>query len=205
MNSATTYMLDHLLEELGELSLGGFTVGLHIRLATPLIYRSTYPAIWTEYYNSNSYYLRDPLVFWGIGSTGTTRWSQIRLPDPFGVFGKAAAHGLKFGAASSYGPITSRSIVGMSASDREYNEEELAALTDLTVRLHLAAKPPSELTTAQIEALQCIANGDRHTAAAAKLGISESAFKARLTSARVRLEARTTSEALRKAREFRFL
>jgi LuxR family transcriptional regulator len=61
------------------------------------------------------------------------------------------------------------------------------------------------LTTAQIEALQCISNGDRHTAAAAKLGISESALKARLKSARIRLEARTTSEAVRKAREYRLL
>jgi LuxR family transcriptional regulator len=71
--------------------------------------------------------------------------------------------------------------------------------------LHIEAKPPSELTKAQIEALQCLANGDRHTAAAEKLGISESAFKARLQSARVRLEARTTSEAIRKAREYRLL
>jgi LuxR family transcriptional regulator, quorum-sensing system regulator SdiA len=118
---------------------------------------------------------------------------------------KAAGHGLKFGAVSSYGPITSRSIVGISRSDREFDDDELARLKELTIELHIQAKPPSELTKAQIEALECIANGDRHAAAAAKLGISESAFKARLQSARVRLEARTTSEALRKAREYRLL
>ena len=194
-----------LLDELTELARGGYTVGLHIRFATPLIYHSTYPSDWVDYYNSRSYYLRDPIVFWGIGSAGVTRWSQIRLPDPFGVFAKAAEHGLRYGAVSSYGPITSRSIVGIGAPDHEYSDEDLTTLADITARLHVAAKPPSDLTKAQIEALQCIANGDRHTAAAAKLGISESAFKARLTSARLRLEARTTSEALRKAREFRIL
>ncbi|MFZ1467767.1 MAG: autoinducer binding domain-containing protein [Paracoccaceae bacterium] len=194
-----------LLERLEQLAPMGYTVGLHIRFATPLMYRSSYPEAWVNHYNSHSYYLRDPLVFWGVGVEGTTRWSSIPLPDPFGVLKKAASHGLNYGAVSSYGPITSRSIVGISRSDREFDDEELACLRELTAQLHIEAKPPSDLTKAQIEALQCVANGDRHSAAAEKLGITESAFKARLTSARVRLEARTTSEALRKAREYRLL
>jgi LuxR family transcriptional regulator len=112
----------HLLEDLDRLAPMGYTVGLHIRFATPLFYRSSYPPAWVEYYNSHSYYLRDPLVFWGVGVEGTTRWSQIPLPDPFGVMKKAAGHGLKFGAVSSYGPITSRSIVGIGRSDREFTD-----------------------------------------------------------------------------------
>lgn len=205
-----TFMSDRrsvflLLGKLDQLAPMGYTVGLHIRYASPLVYKSSYPAEWVEHYNSHSYYLRDPLVFWGIGVEGTTRWSNIPLPDPFGVMKKAAAHGLSYGAVSSYGPITSRSIVGMARSDREFTDDELEQLREITVQLHIEAKPPSELTRAQIEALQCVSNGDRHGAAAAKLGISESAFKARLQSARIRLEARTTSEAIRKAREYRLL
>jgi len=195
----------HLLSDLEEIAPLGYTVGLHIRFASPLVYKSSYPPEWVERYNSHSYYLRDPLVFWGVGTAGTTRWSAIPLPDPFGVLKQAAAYGLKYGAVSSYGPITSRSIVGVSRGDREFSDDELAQVAELTVRLHIESKPPSELTKAQIEALQCVANGDRHTAASAKLGISESAFKARLQSARIRLEARTTSEAVRKAREYRLL
>jgi LuxR family transcriptional regulator, quorum-sensing system regulator SdiA len=197
--------LSMLLEQLDQMAPMGYTVGLHIRFATPLVYRSSYPAAWVEHYNNNSYYLRDPLVFWGVGVEGTTRWSSIPLPDPFGVMKKAAGHGLNYGAVSSYGPITSRSIVGIGRSDREFDNDELARLKEITIQLHIEAKPPSELTKAQIEALQCLANGDRNAAAAEKLGISESAFKARLLSARVRLEARTTSEAIRKAREYRLL
>jgi LuxR family transcriptional regulator len=194
-----------LLEKLDRLAPMGYTVGLHIRFATPLIYKSSYPAAWVEHYNSHSYYLRDPLVFWGVGVEGTTRWSAIPLPDPFGVMKKAANHGLNYGAVSSYGPITSRSIVGISRSDREFTDEEMGQLKEVTIQLHIEAKPPSELTKAQIEALQCLANGDRHAAAAEKLGITESAFKARVQSARIRLEARTASEAIRKAREYRLL
>ena len=194
-----------LLEQLDQLAPMGYTVGLHIRFATPLIYKSSYPASWVDHYNSHSYYLRDPLVFWGVGVEGTTRWSAIPLPDPFGVMKKAASHGLKFGAVSSYGPITSRSIVGIGREDREFSDEEMGQLKEVTIQLHIEAKPPSDLTKAQIEALQCLANGDRHAAAAEKLGITESAFKARVQSARIRLEARTASEAIRKAREYRLL
>ncbi len=194
-----------LLDELEQLAPMGYSVGLHIRFATPMVYKSSYPARWVEHYNLHSYYLRDPLVFWGIGVEGTTRWSSIPLPDPFGVLKKAAAHGLSYGAVSSYGPITSRSIVGVARADREFTDDELETLRELTIQLHVAAKPPSDLSKAQIEALQCVANGDRHSAAAEKLGITESAFKARLQSARTRLEARTTSEAIRKAREYRLL
>ncbi|WP_374398148.1 autoinducer binding domain-containing protein [Tabrizicola sp.] len=194
-----------LLEQLDRLAPMGYTVGLHIRFATPLIYKSSYPASWVDHYNSHSYYLRDPLVFWGVGVEGTTRWSAIPLPDPFGVMKKAASHGLKYGAVSSYGPITSRSIVGISRADREFSDEEMGQLKEVTIQLHIEAKPPSDLTKAQIEALQCLANGDRHAAAAEKLGITESAFKARVQSARIRLEARTASEAIRKAREYRLL
>lgn len=197
--------LTELYEELKELAPQGFAVGLHIRFASPLIYHSRYPEAWVEYYNSHSYYLRDPVIFWGIGTTGTRRWSEIPLPDPFDLLKKAASYGMRYGAVSSYGPITSRSMTGITRNDREFTDEEMERLADITARLHIAAKPPSELTKAQIEALQCIANGDRHTAAAAKLGISESAFKARLNSARIRLEARTAAEALRKAREYRLL
>lgn len=194
-----------LLDELQSIAPMGYTVGLHIRFASPLVYISTYPAEWVELYNGHSYYLRDPLVFWGVGVEGTARWSAIPFPDPFSVMKKAAGFGLRFGAVCSHGPITSRSIVGIARGDREFTEDEMAMLTELTTRLHIAAKPPGKLTRAQIEALRCLADGDRHTAAAEKLGISESALKARLVSARVRLEARTTSEAIKKAREYRLL
>lgn len=197
--------LSELYDELHQLAPEGYAVGLHIRFASPMIYHSCYPADWVAYYNANSYYLRDPLVFWCIGTAGTARWSEIPLPDPFNVLKKAAAHGMNYGVVSSYGPITSRSMTGICRSDREFSDDEMARLAEITVRLHIEARPTSELTKAQIEALQCIADGDRYTAAAAKLGISESAFKARLISARQRLDARTTSEALRKAREYRLL
>jgi LuxR family transcriptional regulator len=76
---------------------------------------------------------------------------------------------------------------------------------EIVRQLHAAAEPPTGLTAAQIEALALLSDGYRHAAAAAKLGISESALKARLLAARTRLRARTTAQALRKAREYGLL
>ena len=197
--------LDRLFSELSELAPRGFGAGLHIRHSTPLIYRSTYPSTWVEVYNSQSYYLRDPVVFWGFSVEATLRWSEINLPDPFGIMSKAALHGLKYGAACAHGPVSSRSIIGIARSDREFDAAELSAFEDLTRALHSATAPRSNLTRAQREALLCVASGDRYAEAAAKIGITESAFKARLQLARQRLGARTTTEAVRLAREHRWL
>lgn len=192
-------------DALSQMAPAGFSAGLHIRFASPLIYVRTYDEAWTKIYDENAYALRDPLVFWGLGVKGHTRWSAIRLPDPFNILGQARSHGLVYGAVVSCGPITSRSIVGMAHNEREFTDDEIAEAVKIVHNLHLAAEPPTELTPAQIEALRLLADGDRHAAAAAKLGISESAFKARLQSARVRLGARTTAQALKKAREYQLL
>ena len=93
----------------------------------------------------------------------------------------------------------------MAHNEREFTEDEIVQAAKIVQNLHRAAEPPTELTRAQIEALRLLADGDRHAAAAAKLGISESAFKARLQSARVRLGARTTAQALKKAREYQLI
>ena len=52
-----------------------------------------------------------------------------------------------------------------------------------------------ELSEKEIEALELMASGYRHALAAHKLGLTESGFKQRLVSARLKLGARTTTEA----------
>ncbi|MGB3406259.1 MAG: autoinducer binding domain-containing protein [Jannaschia sp.] len=193
------------LQRLDEIAPTGYTVGVHIRFASPLYLKSTYPQDWQDIYAANAYSLRDPLVFWGISKTGKIRWSEIALPDPFGVMRKAAEHDLTYGVVVSCGKITSRTIVGAARSDREFTDTEIDDIEEIALGLHDVTEPPDDLTPAMIEALRLVGDGYRHTAAAAELGISESALKARLSSARDRLGAKTTAEALRMAREYRLL
>lgn len=197
--------LDVELHQLSLMAPAGYSIGLHIRFTSPLFMFQSYDQAWLDHYTEHGYVLRDPMVAWGFSTTGTIRWSAPTLPDPFGLFKEAAEFGLHFGATVACGPIKSRTIASFARQDREFTDQEIAALALIVERLHAMTEPPEELTKAQIEALRCIAGGDRIAAAAAKLGISESALKARITSARARLMARTTAEAIQRAKDYRLM
>jgi LuxR family transcriptional regulator, quorum-sensing system regulator SdiA len=197
--------IDVELHQLALMAPAGYFVGLHIRFTAPLFTFQTYNQDWLDNYTEKGYVLRDPMVAWGFSATGSIRWSDPGLPDPFGLFKEAAHYGLNHGVTVACGPVKSRSIASFARKDREFEDDEIAAFVRIVQRLHSVTEPPEELTKAQIEALRCIAGGDRFTAAAAKLGISESALKARITSARVRLMARTTAEAIQRAKEYRLI
>jgi LuxR family transcriptional regulator len=197
--------LDTILRQLQANSPSGYMAGLHIRFAGPLLQFHSYTQDWVDYYTKNGFALRDPMIAWGFAKEGASRWSEISLPDPFGILAKAASYGLNFGVLVSSGPLSSRSIVGCARTDREFEDYEIARIAKLVHALHEATVPPDSLTLAQTEALQMVADGFRHAAAAAKIGISESAFKARLTAARNRLLARTTAEAIQRAKDYNIL
>ena len=190
---------------LAEMSPIGFSFSLHIRFAMPLLQNNTYPTGWTDLYGREAYALRDPIIAWGFSEIGVKRWSEIEIPDPFDIMGQAKSFSMNYGFAVSYGPMNSRTIATAAREDREFSDGEIDAFAKLIIQLHNITEPPESLTDAQIEALRCIAEGDRHAAAAARLNISESALKARLSSARTSLLARTTAEAIQRARDYRLL
>lgn len=197
--------LDFELKKLAQLSPAGYFVGLHIRFAAPLISFQTYDQGWLDHYTQQAYALRDPTIAWGFSTTGASRWSEFNIPDVFGILEEAKKYGLVYGVTVSCGPISSRTIASFSRNDREFEDSEITRIEDTVRRLHDITEPPEALSRSQIEALTCVANGMRHTQAAHKLGISESAFKARLNSARIKLLARTTAEALQRAKEYKLL
>ncbi len=197
--------LESELRRLGTLAPAGYSVGLHIRFAAPLMTFQTYSSTWIEHYTSQAYVMRDPMTAWGFSVEGAARWSEIDIPDPFGIMTEAATHGLKYGVQFAHGPVSSRTIASIARTDREFTDAECAEANDIVRNLHVLSEPPENLTRAQVAALRLIAAGDRHAAAAEKLSISESALKARLTAARQRLMARTTAEAVQRAKELRLL
>lgn len=193
------------LEELGHLAPAGYFIGLHIRFTSPLVIYQTYDQRWIEHYTANAYVLRDPATIWGMAHTGVIRWSDPAFADPHRILPEAAAFGLRYGLTVACGPSSSRSIAGFSRQDREFDTQEVRMVKACVERMHDRFVQPASLTPAQLEALRCLAAGDRHSDAATRLGISESAFKARIVSARERLSARTTAEAIRRARDHRLI
>lgn len=198
-------MMVEYLHQLEALAPKGYSAGIQIRFAAPLYMRSTYPQAWQDLYAENAFSLRDPLVFWGISKTGSTRWSEISLPDPFGVLDSAREHGLIYGAVISCGKITSRTIVGMARDDREFRDDEIAEAAVIAERLHAVTDAPKDLAPVTAEALSLVGDGLTTADAAARLNISEAAFEARLHSAQSDLGVATTAEALRLAREFKLI
>lgn len=187
------------------MATAGYFVGLHIRFASPLMMFQSYRQDWADHYTNNGYALRDPMIGWGFSTVGACRWSELNVPDPFGILEEAAEYGLRYGVTVSCGRVSSRTIAGAARGDREFEDAEISRVETIVNRLHDMTEPPESLTDAQVEALRLIAAGDRHAAAAAKLNISESALKARLMSARQRLLARTTAEAIQRAKDYRLL
>ncbi|MCB1355376.1 MAG: autoinducer binding domain-containing protein [Maritimibacter sp.] len=198
-------VIDELLNELAEHAMDGYYLALHVRFASPLMMFQTFNPAWIDHYVQNAYALRDPIIAWGISRTGATRWSDIDLPDPFGIMDKAAGFGLRHGVVISCGPMTSRTVASLTSSTREYSDEEIATVAGIVLRLHHEAQPPDHLTHAEIEALRVVGSGERYAAGAAQLGISESALKARLATARKKLFARTSAEAIQRAKDYRLL
>lgn len=197
--------IDVELRNLANLATAGYFIGLHIRFTSPLLTFQTYDQRWIDHYTENGFVLRDPMTAWGFSRTGWIRWSDPALLDPFGLFKEAAEYGLTYGATVACGPIKSRTIASFARPDREFRDEEVVKIERTVLRLHDLSEPPEALTEAQIEALRHIAGGDRFAAAAEKLGISESALKARITTARNRLMARTTAEAIQRAKDNRLI
>ena len=197
--------IDLYTRKLSAVAAHGFSFALHIRFAQPLVNHQCFPQGWTDLYAEEAYALRDPIVAWGFSQTGMAKWTEIGIPDPFDILEKAKQFGMNYGFAVACGPIKSRTIASAARPDREFDPDEMEAFRRLIFQLHDVAEPPNALTQAQIDALRLIADGDRHAAAADKLGISESALKARLSSARTNLLARTTAEAIQRARDNRLL
>lgn len=197
--------IDVELQTVARLATAGYFIGLHIRFTSPLLTFQTYDQRWIDHYTENGYVLRDPMTAWGFSRTGWIRWSDPALLDPFGLFREAAQYGLNHGVTVAAGPIKSRTIASFAREDREFRDDEIDRIERSVKRLHDLSEPPEALTEAQIEALRCIAGGDRIAAAAEKLGISESALKARISTARDRLMARTTAEAIQRAKDNRLI
>lgn len=193
------------LMELTALSPMGYAIGLHIRNSSPTLTVQTYPPAWLERYVERGYALCDPVVSWAFGNTGWTRWSELEMPDPHKILEQGRAFGLHYGVIISLGDITSRSLGGFARSDREFSDAEIEQLFNIMQDLHSVTTPSFDLTAAQKVALDMIAMGYRYAEASEVLGISESGLKARIKAARQRMGARTTAEAVQKARDAKIL
>ncbi len=163
-----------------------------------MIERNRLPESWVREYTISGLIVHDPLMAWAYQNCGVARWTEIGGEDSQGVLELAKNHGLEFGAVSSCfddGESSQRSFGFFCRSDRDYSGGELDRLNALLNEAHHAHARPKRLTPAEIETLGMVKNGLLMKEISCLLGVSESAIKQRLKSARVKLNVKTGTQA----------
>lgn len=186
------------LEKCHDLAPAGFYLAVRVGFAFPLVEHNHLPESWVREYTVSGLIVHDPAVAWVYRNAGAARWSELGIEDRLGVLELAKAHGLNFGAAVSCrdtGGSGQRSFGLFCRADREFDRAELAGLQALVRQAHAAHERPRNLTTAELETLGLVKNGLLMKEIACVLGVSESAIKQRLKSARLKLNAKTGSQA----------
>jgi LuxR family transcriptional regulator len=185
-------------EEIAQIAPAGYYVALRIGFAFPVEEINELPEPWVEHYTARRYMLFDPVIRWVYGNTGSIRWSEIEMDDPRKILPQAQTFGLRYGAAIACFDGNNegqRSFGSFARSDREFSDLEIRALSAYVVRRHAEMAPPTNLTKAELEALGMVRDGKRLKEIAHILGVSEGAVKQRLKNAKLKLGARTGSQA----------
>jgi len=196
--------------DLEVLAPAGHYIALRIGFAFPLEEINAFPARWVDHYTKNRLMIHDPVMQWGYTNTGTVRWSDLAQMDTRGVFSMATAFGLRFGMSVAIFDEKldldgQRSIASFARSDREFNDLEAKLLHTFIKRRHFEMVAPTNLTTAELEALGMVRDGKRLKKIAFDLGITEGAVKQRLKNAKVKLGASTSTQAASMAGQFKLI
>lgn len=198
-------IIDGELEKIGDIATAGFFLSLRSRGTSPLYTANTYPQAWIDQYTEKAYVLRDPITIWAMTVGGRVRWSSAMLPDPFRIFRRAAEHGLRYGASVTHGALGSLTICSFARSDRELTDAEIAAVRDIIVALHDRFQLPKSLDDTERAILQAVARAQGISRVAADLGMADDVVKKRIRQICAALLARTTDEAVQRARDYKLL
>lgn len=191
--------------EIGQLAPSGHYIALRIGFAFPMEEVNELPAKWVEHYTKQRFMLFDPVIRWAYSNVGTCRWSEIAQYDPKKIIAQAQTFGMRFGVTVSVldsGANAQRSFASFVRNDREFTDLEVKLLHAFMVRRHNETAPPTNLTQAELEALGMVKNGKRLKEIAFELSVSEGAVKQRLKNAKLKLGAKTGTQAAALANQY---
>lgn len=192
-------------QDVQALAPAGHYIALRIGFAFPVEQVNALPPEWVDHYTQNRYMLFDPIIRWAYGNVGMARWGELAEEDPRKVIAQAQTFGLRYGAVISVfdgNAEGQRSFGSFARSDREFTELEMRVLQAYVSRRHFEMAPPKNLTMAELEALGMVRDGKRLKQVAHELGVSEGAVKQRLKNAKLKLGAKTGSQAAAMAAQY---
>jgi|AntAceMinimDraft_1070359.scaffolds.fasta_scaffold33460_3 LuxR family transcriptional regulator len=191
--------------EIAQLAPAGYYIALRIGFAFPIEETNALSSDWIDHYTKQRFMLYDPTVRWAYANVGWIRWSEITLDDPKRVLAQARSFGMRYGLTVSVfdsGKDQQRSLASFTRSDREFSTLEAKLLQVYLTRRHTETAPPTNLTKAEIEALGMIKDGRRLKEIAFQLKVSEGAVKQRLKNAKLKLGAKTGTQAAALASQY---
>jgi LuxR family transcriptional regulator len=191
--------------EIAQLAPAGYYIALRIGFAFPIEETNALSSDWIDHYTKQRFMLYDPTVRWAYANVGWIRWSEITLDDPKRVLAQARSFGMRYGLTVSVfdsGKDQQRSLASFTRSDREFSTLEAKLLQVYLTRRHTETAPPTNLTKAEIEALGMIKDGRRLKEIAFQLKVSEGAVKQRLKNAKLKLGAKTVTQAAALASQY---
>lgn len=192
-------------DEIGQLAPSGYYVALRIGFAFPMEEVNALPPEWINHYTKQRFALFDPVLRWSYANVGVVRWSEFPIDDPKRVIAQAQTFGMRYGVTVSVfdsGASSQRSFASFTRSDREYTDLELKLLHAYLIRRHNETAPPTNLTKAELEALGMVKEGRRLKEIAFELSVSEGAVKQRLKNAKLKLGAKTGTQAATLASQY---
>lgn len=191
-------------DDVAGLAPSGYHVALRIGFSYASATENTFPAAWVAHYTRHALFLDDPVIRWAHTHTGGISWDALAGEDDRGVLALAATFGLTHGYAVSVCDDSAaghRSYGMFARSDRPFDPAEQQLLTLYTRRRHRDLTPPEKMTDRETDVLMRVSQGMRLKIIAYDLGLSESAIKQRLRTAKEKLGAKTSTEATAMARE----
>lgn len=192
-------------EEIEQLAPSGYYIALRIGFAFPMEEVNALPMEWVSHYTNQRFALFDPVLRWAYSNVGAVRWSAFPIDDPKRVIAQAKTFGMRYGVTVSVfdGSVDAqRSFASFIRADREYTDLEIKLLKAYLMRRHKETAPPSNLTKAELEALSMVKDGRRLKEIAFELKVSEGAIKQRLKNAKLKLGAKTGTQAAALANQY---
>lgn len=192
-------------DEIEQLAPSGYYIALRIGFAFPMEEVNAFPAEWVRHYTTQRFMLFDPIIRWAYSNVGVCRWSEITLDDPKRIIAQAKTFGLRYGVTISVfddSVDAQRSFASFARADREFTDLEVKLLKALLLRRHSEMAPPTNLTRAELEALGMVKDGKRLKEIAYELSVSEGAVKQRLKNAKLKLGAKTGTQAAALANQY---
>ncbi|MGB0935674.1 MAG: autoinducer binding domain-containing protein [Alphaproteobacteria bacterium] len=109
----------------------GYLVAYNYRTTGPEYLDCTYPQEWQDKYAAEFLVAQDPTVTYSMAKPGNYRWSEVKIPDIFGLLKKARKFDLNYGATLSRKEgVRGRSFLAVARNDREITDDEMTILSD---------------------------------------------------------------------------